>query len=338
MVGIFIRRINFAVAVWVGLAVLSLAACGPLPRPFKPPAETPPNPLVLEAAARGIWVQTLDGTSLPMSKLLGDAVAEGFKSLGIHATTKAGENNRYRLKGKAQLNQDDPSLPYVMVIEWTLFDYDGDVIGIVNEGVPGSRMEWDNGAPKVLDSVGERAPELIAPMISDEEKNLEPVGPRLAGLWIAPIQKAPGDGNVSLTRAISIAIKGAGISIARDREHAEYVLEGRVGLDPPKDKLQRVEIIWTVLTSDGREIGRARQENLVETGTFSGAWGEVASLVAAAALEGIQGVLQAAGASRNRLGPPVKVLKTDIPLSRGQAPLPPPRLELEGLRPKQKTN
>lgn len=315
---------------------LAATACGPLPRPFQPPAEAPPNPLVIEATALGVLVQPLDGTTLPMSKLLSQAVVEGFKRRNIRATTDQGVNSRYRLKGKAEINQDDPSLPYVVTIEWTLFDYGGNIIAIVNEGISGSRKDWDFGSPKVIAEVGENAPKLIAAMIGEEEKDLEPARPRLAGLWIVPIQNAPGDGDISLTRAIMIAIKGAGIGIARDRRHAEFVLQGRVGLDPPKDGLQRVEIVWTLLTSDEREIGRARQENLVEAGTFSGPWGEIASLIAAAALEGIEGVIQAARAPRKRFGSPVQVLKTDIPFSRGQATLPPPRLQLEGLRPKKK--
>ncbi len=73
------------------LAALTAAACGPLPRPFKPAPETPPGPLVTEAAALGVWVEPLDGTSLPMSRLLTEAVVEGFKRTGIRATTDAGK-------------------------------------------------------------------------------------------------------------------------------------------------------------------------------------------------------------------------------------------------------
>ena len=166
---------------------------------------------------------------------------------------------------------------------------------------------------------------------------LNPVKPRLAGLWVNPIENAPGDGNRSLTRAIKTAIKRAGIAIAGARRHAEFVLEGRFRLDRAKDGLQRVEIVWLVMTPDGREIGRATQKNLVETGTFSGSWGDVATLVADAALEGIQGVLQAAGVARYRLGPPARVLKTEIPAAQGKTALPPPWLDPEAAQTRMKT-
>ncbi|MCH7936688.1 MAG: hypothetical protein IH994_06310 [Proteobacteria bacterium] len=332
---LFMRRRFLVPALALALAVLT-AACGPLPRPFKPPPESSFNPLVREVATSGIWIQTIDGVSLPMSKLLAEAMAEGFGNYSIGTTTQSRGNSRYRLKGRARINDDDPSLPYVALIHWTLFDYDGKVIGTETQGVIATRRDWDYGSPNVIREIGDTGSEIIADMIDKEDQNLKPVRPRLAGLWVNPVTNAPGDGDKSLTRAIKAAIKGAGIAVAGEKRYAEFVLDGRVRVDPPNDNLQRVEIIWTVLTPDGREIGRATQKNLVETGTFAGPWGEVAQVVADAALEGIQGVLRAVVAPRFRFGRPDRVLKTDIFPGGGHEPLPPPTLQLEGLEPSKK--
>jgi hypothetical protein len=322
---------------FLGLVFAALtAACGPLPRPFQPPADESMNPLGAELAASGIWIETIDGISLPMSKLLTEAVAGGMEKYSISANTKGRGTSRYRLKGSARINDDDPSLPYVALIHWTLFDFDGKVIGTDTQGVAATRRDWDYGSSKVIKEVGDNGSEIIAAMIDKKEQDLKPVGPRLVGLWVNPVTNAPGDGNRSLTRAIKAAIRGAGIAVAGERRYAEFLLDGRVRVDPPKENLQRVEIVWAVRTSDGREIGRATQKNLVETGTFAGPWGEVAQLVADAAMEGIQGVLRAAGAPRFRVGRPDRVLKTDISPGAAQEPLPPPTLQLEGLGPPQK--
>ena len=327
-----------------------LAACGPLPKPFKRPPEGAANPLVTEAATTGIWVAPIDNTPGPMSKLLTESVAAGFKAHGIRATVDKRKNRRYRLKGRAEINQNDPSLPYVVLIHWTLFNRDGEVLGSHTQGVGGSRQDWDYGSPKVIREVGENIPEFITAFIDKAdtafidkaeingqpplpgEINVQPPPPRLAGLWVSPIENAPGDGNLSLTRAIKAAIKGARIAVAKERRYAELVIEGRFSLTPPEDGLQRVKIVWVVLTQDGREIGRATQKNMVEAGTFDGPWGEVSTIVATAALEGIQGVLRTAGVPRYRLAPTPRVLKTEIPAARGEEALPPPRLELEGVR------
>lgn len=319
-----------------------LAACGPLPKPFRPPPEGAANPLVTEVATTGIWVAPLDNTAGPMSKLLAESVAAGFKAFGIRATVDKREYRRYRLKGRVEINQNDPSLPYVVLIHWTLFNRDGEVLGTHTQGVDGSRRDWDYGSPKVIREVGGNIPEFIAAFIDRADVaeisvqspllGVPPPLPRLAGLWVRPVENAPGDGNLSLTRAIKAAIKGARIAVAKERRYAEFVLEGRFSLTSPKDGLQRVKIVWTVLTQDGREIGRATQKNMVEAGTFDGSWDEVSTIVATAAVKGIQGVLRTAGATRYRLAPTPRVLKTEIPAARGAEALPPPRLELEGVR------
>lgn len=316
--------------------VLVMAACGPLPRPFKPDQDSSANPLVGEVAAKGVWIEPIDGVSPPMSKMLTESLVKGFEIYGLHAFTGDNVNGRFRLKGRAEINDKDPTLPYIVLINWTLYNYQGEAIENETQGVPGSRHDWEYGSPKIVADVGENGSEILASLIAKydelESFGAQPVGPKLAGLWVKPIEKAPGDGNVSLTRAIKAAIKGAGIAVAPERRFAEFVLEGNVSLSPHDDKLERVKIIWAVMTPEGREIGRATQQNLVDTGTFKGPWGEVAAMVAGAALEGIQGVLQAAGASRTRLGAPAQVLKTNVPKAEDKTPLPPPSLELEGLR------
>ncbi|MEE9196095.1 MAG: hypothetical protein V3U44_09655, partial [Alphaproteobacteria bacterium] len=57
-------RLRFLVPAFaLALALALMTACGPLPRPFKPP-EPSSNPLVTEVALSGIWIQTIDGISL----------------------------------------------------------------------------------------------------------------------------------------------------------------------------------------------------------------------------------------------------------------------------------
>lgn len=313
------------------IAVMFVAACGPVPKPFQPAQGAPESPLAKAGSASGVWIQSIDGASPPMSKLLTEAMVAGFETYGVRAQTGPRGNTRYRLKGWARINTENPALPYAVLINWTLFDFDGQVLGEEMQGVAGSKNDWDVGAPNVIADVGENAPEIIIGLIDIDEETLKPVRPKLVGLWVKPIKDAPGDGNTSLTRAIKAVLQGVGIAVTGERRYAEYVLEGGVSLGDGKDGLQRIEIVWAVKTLDGREIGRATQKNLVEEGTFDGPWGEVAGLVAEGALEGIERVLQAAGTFRSRLGPSARVLKTEVPKTGGRETLPPPTLVLEGV-------
>jgi len=321
-------------------ALLVVAACGPLPRPFQPSAEAPPSPLVMEIATSGVWIAPIDGVSAPMSQLLVDSVADGLRGKGIKVVADEPTTSRYQLRGRAELNRADPSFDNVALIRWTLTDLDGRTLGADVQGVGGDREEWDYGSPRIIAEVGANVPAFIAASIHKEEETLKPVQPRVAGLWVDGIQGAPGDGNRALARAIATAVERSGIAVAFDRRHAEFVLDGRVNLGAAKDDLQRIEIVWRVLTQDGREIGRATQKNMVATGTFDGAWGEVAVAVADAAIGGIRGVLRAAGATRIRPETAGRRLETEIPSAAGTVPLPPPGLEVEGVaaRPKKPGN
>ena len=70
---------------------------------FEQPPKAITNLLVNEVAARGEFgFKSLDGVSKPMSKLLADAVVEGFQLQGFRATTNPNSNSRYSLKGRAE--------------------------------------------------------------------------------------------------------------------------------------------------------------------------------------------------------------------------------------------
>jgi hypothetical protein len=287
----------------------------------------------MEVTTAGVWIAPIDGVSKPMSQLLTDSVAEGLKMQGIKIVADEPTLSRYQLHGRAELNNTDPSYDNVALIHWILYDVNGKVMGIETQRVGGDREEWDYGSPKIVQDVGANVPAFIAETIRYDEETLKPVRPRTTGLWIDPVRDAPGDGNRSLTRAIGAAIEKVGIPVASDRRFAEFVLDGRVKIGAPASGLQRIEIVWAVKTPDGREIGRATQKNMVEAGAFAGPWGESAAIVAEAAVPGIQGVLRAAGTYRLGITPIAKILQTDFPAAAGLVPLPPPRLDLDGVSP-----
>jgi len=134
----------------LALMAVMLAACGPVPRPFQPLPREAANPLVTDVAAYGVWVAPMGGMARPMSKLLGEAVVEGFKLYGIRATTDMARPARYRLEGTAEINSRDPSLPYVVLLHWRLYDREDKLVGEEVQGVGGSRRDWDYGSPAVI--------------------------------------------------------------------------------------------------------------------------------------------------------------------------------------------
>jgi hypothetical protein len=65
------------------------------------------------------------------------------------------------------------------------------------------------------------------------------------------------------------------------------VIAGSVRLMPPEKGRQQVEILWTVLDSSGREVAKVSQSNAVQEGTLDGDWGELAQIIADAAVPSV---------------------------------------------------
>ena len=313
-----------AAIVVVLVALLALEACGPIPQPFRHTPETPARPLLEPSDEVGIRVAPVDGPPVPLARLLAQSVADELKELEVPATAIAGSASRYVLHGRAEKNTDHANLPYIMVIHWTLFDRTGEVVGTHTQGIEGTWWQWEYGDPRIIRATGKSAAKPIAAMVvDDDEAAAVPTAPRAAMLLLEEVEGAPGDGNRSLGRAMRIALRSAGIGLTDDAEIADFILRGTVDVGEPAGGRQAVRIVWTLTTPDGESVGTATQENTVAAHSLDGAWGRVAVYAAAAALDGIERMLEPARADTPRLFVPPKPPGHELPHLPGRAPPPP---------------
>jgi len=299
--------------VWL-FVFLGMAACGPLPKPFKRATEAPPNPLVESGVPRDIAVKLVNGPSIPMAQLISKAVA------GDRGTS------RYVLEGWVEGWQNKAALSPPLRIQWVLTERDGKLVANHTENVYGTAFEWEYGSPRILREIGEGTGGAIARVVRPRvaSETAEAVNP--TGLWIRPISDAPGDGNFSLTRAIGFALSDSGLKIAEDRTQAKHVLKGNVRVDSPVSGRQNVEIAWTVIDRKGKELGNAVQRNAVPEGTFDGRWGQTAVMIAMAAVGGIKDILLDVERNRRTRGNPLFPSRLDLPAGLRGPSLPPPSL------------
>jgi hypothetical protein len=318
--------------------LLALGACGQVPQPFQSSANGRAEALVDIGPAAGIQVDMVDGPPAPMARLLAQSVADSLGTYNIPATTTTSRASRYVLKGRADINDIDPKVPYVVVINWTLLDRGGRTIGRYTQGVPGSRWQWDFGDPRIIWAVGKDAAKPIAAMVQDgpvvavshqPETAASSAAPaRADGVWIEPVSGAPGDGNTALGRAIKATLQVHQVPLARNRAEAAFVLLGTVAMSPPAGGRQEIKIVWRVADRDGNELGRATQENAVPAGSLDGPWGRIAPIVAEAAVGGIQDVVargRAATLATSTNGQPRLAMppRFELPRIKGRAPPPP---------------
>jgi hypothetical protein len=156
--------------------------------------------------------------------------------------------------------------------------------------------------------------------------------PRTQAAWANPViivrevEGAPGDGNETLTIAIRQALTTRELQVTEDPRQAAFVLKGQVAIGPPANGRQSARIVWNVTTHNGGLVGKATQENAIPAGSLDGAWGQVAYLIANAAVDGIQelfghGPGRRISASAVGAPPPTPPLR-QVP---GRAPPPPAR-------------
>ncbi|MBT6094347.1 MAG: hypothetical protein HOH04_05660 [Rhodospirillaceae bacterium] len=302
-----------------------LGGCGPLPKPFKRP-DAPPDSLTRATGGHGVRVELPSGTTEPMAKLIAEAVIKELAAREIPANIGLQGKLRYALRGTVTPGVDGSPAR----IQWQMTEKQGEPFYSFVYDVSGTQWEWEWGSPKIIQRIGEQTAELVAGAVEPEDKTLEPVQAAARGVWVKPIRGAPGDGDISLTRAMRFALMGANVAVTSEPAAARHHLQGEVRVGLPKENAQSVVIRWTVNYPDGGIAGSAVQRNVVPAGTFDGRWGESASIIAAAALGGVKDVLiRAEETVRVRLSGGTPPLRTDIPQEQGKPTLPPPELSPE---------
>lgn len=104
---------------------------------------------------------------------------------------------------------------------------------------------------------------------------------------VPPVTGAPGDGAVSLTRALQGELSKNGVSLVNAASASTYRVEGVVQVGRPEGGKQPVQIDWNVRDPQGKRLGTVTQKNEIPEGSLDGQWGRVADAAAAAAAQGI---------------------------------------------------
>jgi hypothetical protein len=155
--------------------------------------------------------------------------------------------------------------------------------------------DWEEGAQDAVARLAAASAARLAAMLQDEAP-AEAEARGQTRLLISGVEGAPGDGGVSLPKAITVILKQQDVAIVTDPEaKADLVLDGNVIVAKPQAGKQNVKIVWRVRRKDGGEIGTVGQENDVPAGLLDGPWGDVADMVAVSAQDGIMQLVARGG-------------------------------------------
>ena len=118
----------------------------------------------------------------------------------------------------------------------------------------------------------------------------EPVSPR-PNIRIAPLPDLPGDGGMSLRRALKSALERRGVLVVS--EGGALAVSAAADIVPVEGSPDQrtLRLIWSV-TRDGVPLGQAAQNGTVAQATLSGPWGRLAHDIAEGSADGIVQVLK----------------------------------------------
>ena len=275
------------------LALLALAACNspPLPimgRTAPPAALSPPD-------SAGIYVLPAEHAPASAATALADAMAAALQKSDIPASARASNRDSYRLQPTATVTPGTGSRETVGV-EWRLRGADGKLVGSASSRLDVEAGAWQHGDDKLAAALAAPAAPVIAKLV---ESNLPlPQGQLMPMVALRAVTGAPGDGDRSLTQAMSVALERSNLALATapaDKE--DFIVTGTVEVGAASGTQQQVRITWVLLRPDGSEVGRVKQQNAVPAGSLDGAWGEVAYAVTSAAAPGVRRLIEEGGLS-----------------------------------------
>lgn len=141
------------------------------------------------------------------------------------------------------------------------------------------------GSASSVAAVSDGAPAATASTASAPSPRV--ASPKAAGVVVAPVSGAPGDGQRSLTTALKKRLYAGGVKLANGTAVNVYMVKGSVSLADASGGKQSIRIDWQVLDPSGKKLGTVSQQNLIPRGSLNGPWGAIADAAAGAAAAGI---------------------------------------------------
>lgn len=249
------------------LALTILSACGPVPQPFRQDADTKARTTLARATiTSGIRVLPVAGLPAEHAAALSEVLADKLRDLGTVATTSDALRNAHFLSPNVIVRDG------IILIRWDLFDPDG-----VQRDTVIARAPTPTELDALLTGRTKSLRETIGYVAARLHKTLNPrsTGPsveRTARLAIGEISGAPGNGAEDLSRAATAIFSRAGISMANDGDTPDLFLKAEITLSPLDGDNDLLTLAWSIVTQDGRQVGRLVQESAVQKGSLDGPW------------------------------------------------------------------
>ena len=253
---------------------LLAAACQPLPPVME---REKASALLALPGSVGVEVGRIEGAPPELEDRLRRDLEGALQRRGLPASRHGGNLLSYRLTGRVEL----AALPegYAPAgLDWELRAWDGRLAARFEQRVEG-------GAANALPALLEKLADGVARQVrADRPDEGEPARLKIS---IAPISGAVAEATAPLLRALEAALASGGLDVVPPAAPSHLHVFGSAETGPVHAGLRELRLGWTVVWSDGREVGRVDQANVVPAEWLAGAWTSIAAAAAEGAASGI---------------------------------------------------
>jgi hypothetical protein len=280
----------------LGLALFAIAGCEAPPQPFEPPDRLAATTAVAAPGAdAGVILVPIQGLAPNAGHILAHRIAENLQQREIAASTDTAMAGSFMLQGSVETRAlDDARIQ--LDFTWRLVDPNGLTGGTASQSETAPALALQAEDPKLMTAMAERAAERIEALIRPGVKQaLAPALPQTR-VVLRPVEGAPGDGKISLTRAIRDILVRNNVTVVERDDPSALLALGTVRMQD-RGTVQLVQIEWRVLKPDGTAVGTVSQQNQIPAGMLDGPWGPIATQAASGSADGLIQLLRAAAAS-----------------------------------------
>ena len=269
---------------------LVVAGCGDFPEPMLHHpgrmgmllAHPPPQRLVVPVPGRALLD---DQSAVAFAHDLSNAMV----AQTVPAFAQRPQRGDWVLSVSAALNGSTVTPSY------SIIDPRGHVQGNIT-GLPVPSRAWADGDATALNDEAANAGPQLAALLSNIDAALKESDPnslynRPPRLEFSGLTGAPGDGDASLTKEMRQDIASLGVILVNQRDQADYLMKAHATLTTTGPHTQHIEIVWTIDTPDGKEVGKVTQPHDFPKGSLDTYWGDVAVVAASAAAGGVKEVI-----------------------------------------------
>lgn len=265
------------------LAVMG-AACQPLPQPFAHEETTVNLAAVPTSEFGGITILSISGMSNERSVALSRALADVLVSRDILAGPGSSNSRSKFVQGTASVRPLGQQRTSISIV-WDLFDPGGKLLGsrTVSRTVP--TKTWQDNDVEVVkllaNGAGKPMADLIRKAIGDNRTT------DTITLFVRAVDGVSRTESNAFRRAMTAALKRRKFSVSDKPDGARLSIAGRLKLGAEKTIPRSVEITWSVLDRNRRELGKLTQRNTVTARILKSGWTGLAGIIAESAAGGV---------------------------------------------------